>query len=114
MKYCAHCGNEVLDEAIVCPKCGCSVDYEIKRKPAQASTADDKLTLRLIAKVFMIIGTVVMGIGLFLIPLAWCLPMTIAYSNKIKNNEPVSIGFKVCVLIFVNVIAGVLMLCDND
>lgn len=27
MKFCKHCGNEVLDDAIVCPKCGCSVDY---------------------------------------------------------------------------------------
>ncbi len=26
MKYCTHCGNEVLDEAVICPKCGCSVN----------------------------------------------------------------------------------------
>lgn len=25
MKYCSHCGKEVLDEAVVCPNCGCSV-----------------------------------------------------------------------------------------
>lgn len=25
MKYCSHCGNEVVDEAFVCPKCGCQV-----------------------------------------------------------------------------------------
>ena len=24
MKYCSHCGAELLDEAIVCPKCGCA------------------------------------------------------------------------------------------
>ena len=24
MKYCTHCGNELLDEAVVCPKCGCA------------------------------------------------------------------------------------------
>ncbi|MCH5151434.1 MAG: DUF4190 domain-containing protein [Clostridiales bacterium] len=23
MKYCGHCGSELLDEAVVCPKCGC-------------------------------------------------------------------------------------------
>ena len=23
MKYCTHCGNELLDEAAICPKCGC-------------------------------------------------------------------------------------------
>lgn len=25
MKYCQHCGNEVVDDAVICPKCGCSV-----------------------------------------------------------------------------------------
>ena len=24
MKYCSHCGAELLDEAVICPKCGCS------------------------------------------------------------------------------------------
>ncbi len=23
MKYCQNCGNELLNEAVVCPKCGC-------------------------------------------------------------------------------------------
>ena len=26
MKYCSKCGNELLDEAVICPKCGCSVE----------------------------------------------------------------------------------------
>ena len=25
MKYCSKCGKEILDEAIVCPNCGCGV-----------------------------------------------------------------------------------------
>lgn len=24
MKYCEKCGNELFDEAVLCPKCGCS------------------------------------------------------------------------------------------
>lgn len=24
MKYCSKCGNELLDEAVICPKCGCA------------------------------------------------------------------------------------------
>lgn len=28
MKYCIHCGKECLDDAIICPACGCSVQYE--------------------------------------------------------------------------------------
>ena len=23
MKYCEKCGNELMDEAVICPKCGC-------------------------------------------------------------------------------------------
>jgi uncharacterized membrane protein YvbJ len=23
MKYCTHCGKEILDDAVVCPYCGC-------------------------------------------------------------------------------------------
>ncbi len=26
MKYCSKCGNELFDEAVVCPKCGCSTE----------------------------------------------------------------------------------------
>lgn len=26
MKYCTHCGKELLDEAVVCVGCGCEVD----------------------------------------------------------------------------------------
>lgn len=25
MKYCAHCGAQLVDEAVVCPHCGCAV-----------------------------------------------------------------------------------------
>ena len=66
------------------------------------------------AKVFMIIGTVVMGLTLWLIPLAWCIPMTVSYFKKIANGEPISTGFKVCTLLFVNVVSGILMLCDKE
>lgn len=28
MKFCTHCGKEVLDDALICPNCGCSVQYD--------------------------------------------------------------------------------------
>ena len=111
MKYCSKCGKELLDEAVICPQCGCHTGYQgydtSYMKPAAGPT-----TLQKIAKVFMIISTVVMGF--YLIPLAWCLPMTLSYCKKIKRGEPVGIGFKICTLIFVNTIAGILMLCDEN
>ena len=26
MKYCTHCGNQLVDEAVICPKCGCPTE----------------------------------------------------------------------------------------
>ena len=31
MKYCTHCGEQLLDEAVVCPKCGCAADGSFDR-----------------------------------------------------------------------------------
>lgn len=25
MKFCSHCGKEIMDEAVMCPHCGCAV-----------------------------------------------------------------------------------------
>ena len=107
MKYCTKCGNELLDEAVICTKCGCAIDPKFMNK-------NKKSELSTVAKAFMIISTVIMGFWFCLIPLAWCLPMTISYSNKVKNGENISNGFKVCCLLFVSVISGILMLCDNN
>lgn len=133
MSYCSHCGAEVHDEAIVCVKCGCAI------KPQQKQS-DGNDTLLVVAKVFMIIACVITPafgllygliflalsvvpgmafVGLIIImvcalPLAWCLPLTITVSNKIKNQEPIGIGIKICTLIFVNLIAGILLLCHYD
>lgn len=63
------------------------------------------------AFVLMVLATI--GMGVFIIPLAWCIPMTVYYYKRIHRAEPVGIGFKVCALLFVGVIAGILMLCDE-
>lgn len=104
MKYCSKCGQELVDEAVICTNCGCKV--------ASTTTAKVDSGLKTACKILMILSTVALAWGI--IPLAWCIPMTISYCRKIKNNEEVSMGFKICTLLFVNVVAGILMLCDND
>ena len=69
--------------------------------------------MKTVIKVFMILGCVV-GACAYLIPLAWCIPMTVIYFRKLKNNEPISTGFKVCSLLFVSLVGGILMLCDKE
>jgi len=108
MKYCTHCGAEIVDEeAVVCVKCGCKVADTKKSNK-------DNDTLKLIAKIFLIIGTVVMSLCGFLIPLAWCLPITLSICRKMENNESISTGLKVCALLFVNLIAGILLICTDE
>lgn len=105
MKYCTHCGAQLADEAVICPSCGCSAETETKK----AKTTD----LKPIAKIFMIIECVLSAFC-FLIPLCWTIPMTVIYCRAVKENRPVSIAFKICSLLFVSQIAGILMLVDND
>lgn len=32
MKFCEKCGNEIMEEAVVCPNCGCAVGREAKKQ----------------------------------------------------------------------------------
>ena len=118
--YCKNCGNQVDDKAVICTKCGCLTDLGEKMNlgqqnsspKAKTSSGCSSNTLGLVAKILMIISTVICG--LYLIPLAWMLPMTICLSKKLKNNQPISVGFKICILLFVNTISGILLLCMKD
>lgn len=107
MKYCQSCGAEVHEEAVICTKCGCSI---ANTKTATTSGGNDGLAIA--AKIFLILGCVAQG--WLLVPLAWCLPITISICGKMKRNEPVGTGLKVCSLLFVNLIAGILLLCRSD
>ena len=44
MKFCEKCGKEIMDEAVLCPGCGCAVKNEVEvpkavEVPKQAKTA---------------------------------------------------------------------------
>lgn len=106
MKYCEKCGNELVDEAVACTNCGCATTET--NRVMQEKTSGYKTAI----KILMIIGTVISGF--YILPLAWCIPMTVSYSNKIKRSESISLAFKICSLLFVSQIGGILMLCDKD
>ena len=108
MKYCTHCGNELVDDAVVCVKCGCACGDGIVNEMKKNMWTG----LKIAAKIFMIIGTVFHAF-FWLIPLAWCLPLTLSYFGKVDRGEKISLGFKICCLIFVSKVAGICMLCDN-
>ena len=64
-------------------------------------------------KVMMIIGCIA-GATWYLIPLLWCVPMTIVAWRKLDREEPLGTAFKVCTCIFLSRIAGFLMFMMKD
>lgn len=183
MKYCTHCGTQLVEGQAYCHNCGAKVEQNIDQQSSSYnSQVDDffadfqtteqqnyyqkvdtygtftnsqeqsdsqehfrKSGFSIAAQVLMILTCVgygivfiIMGITsmfllgagevaemgenivillvmsiIYLLPLAWVIPMTVVYTKSIKNGKDVSIAFKICTLLFVSLIAGVLMLCDT-
>ena len=61
-------------------------------------------------KFLMIAGTILTAFATYGVSLLWSIPMTVVY---FKNDGWVGNGFKVCTLLFVSLVAGILMFCDD-
>lgn len=109
MKYCTRCGAQMVDDAVICINCGCAAETTATPAP---SPSTDSSTLKMIAKIFMVLGCVITAISI--IPLCWTIPMTVHYFKAVKESRPVGLGFKICSLLFVSLVGGILMLCDNE
>ncbi len=136
--YCKHCGEEINDEAVICPKCGRIVNESKITALTQNEynhhyNARKSTELKKAAKIFMVISCV-LNLLVFIIsfaisvsredsflipfltaiPFLWTLPMTKHYFDCVDCIDyEISFGFKLCTLLFVNQIAGILMLCDE-
>ena len=99
-KYCSHCGKEVKKEAVVCVHCGCSL------KSAGISIDEDGMKLAI--QIFLIIG--IISTAFLLIPLIWTIPMYKKSMKYLNGELDLTDGYKICILLFCNVIAGVLLL----
>ena len=134
MKTCTKCGAQVEENVAFCPNCGSDMNAEAAQTTQTVETANGNFsgsepvyqgdvvngqipvyqnpyenngTITAI-KVFMIIACVA-SVSMYCIPLLWIGPMTYFFFKKVKNGEPIGTGFKVCTLLFVNIIAGILM-----
>jgi uncharacterized membrane protein YvbJ len=56
MKYCSHCGKELLDEAVVCHSCGCPVDNRPQQPMPQTQSYS---ILSIVGLVFAFIGPLI-------------------------------------------------------
>ena len=53
MKYCNQCGKELVDEAVMCPNCGCAVQAPVNQQEDKPSTG-----LNILAFLFPLVGLV--------------------------------------------------------
>ena len=69
MKYCSKCGNELFDEAVICPKCGCPAENvnPVAKSSAKGNVASASF-LNLIAFIINIL------VLIFLRPILLCVP----------------------------------------
>lgn len=51
MKFCQHCGKEIMDEAVVCTNCGCSVSSV---KNTQMTEVDESVSAGLVVLAVLI------------------------------------------------------------
>lgn len=53
MKYCQQCGSQLVDQAVVCPNCGCAVQAPVSQQEDKPSTG-----LNTLAFLFPLIGLI--------------------------------------------------------
>lgn len=110
--YCTNCGSEIPNNSNICTECGSFVGSGQNTGKRAGSSRSKNDTMKTLIKVFMVLGCIACG-GLCL-PLVWCIPMTVKTFRSLDAGKPLSTGFKVCSLIFVSIVAGILMLCMDD
>lgn len=97
MKFCSHCGNQLSDEAVICPSCGCSAEAPTAKKRDNNSDI-----FAVLGFVFSFISSVV---GLVLSIIAY--RSAVAENNRRNKNfavagiviSSVSIGCSVLVIV---------------
>lgn len=68
MKYCFRCGKELVDEAIICTGCGCSVQYDNRLvKKIEKPNVTDKENNMKIVHIFTFVSNIFFALTLSMI-----------------------------------------------
>ena len=110
VKYCTKCGYQLDLKAKICDNCGCKTD-DIKNNQSSTSSSNNS-SIRTVANIFVIIGAIVRCV--YIVPILWAVPLTIAYFKKNNKNEKIGTGFKIAILLLVSVIGGAILLIEED
>ena len=87
------------------------IEIQVADRPVTCNLSDKDKKLRMSAFVFSIISTVVAGV--FILPLAWCIPMTVHLWGIYKGKKQNSVAFGICELFFCSFIGGILLLVST-
>ena len=121
--YCKYCGAQIDPRAKFCSGCGRPVEEGAPMyggQPAQGAPAYGwqpapavrHSDLDTAIKVFMLLGCILMSLAI--LPMCWCIPMTVVLFKNMREGRFIGIGFKVCTLLFVSLVAGILLLCRDE
>ena len=64
MKYCTHCGKELLDEAVICPNCETKTGFDMQQEPVKVSKRSNTKKIILLISLAVLLVAVIIG-GLF-------------------------------------------------
>ena len=65
MKYCSKCGKEIMEEAVICPECGCAVEADAFSKTEADTESSTKINiLALLGFIFGLISWILNFFGL--------------------------------------------------
>ena len=92
MKYCSKCGKELVDEAVICTNCGCSV---AQTNATPAYVEEDKIS----------VGFCILA---FLVPLFGLIYWAVKRSDTPRRAK--AIGITALVSFILNIISSVLLI----
>ncbi|MBQ8769497.1 MAG: hypothetical protein IJZ15_07660 [Oscillospiraceae bacterium] len=92
MKYCSKCGKEIIDEAVICPGCGCAVKQEtVKKEVSYDDCVKNASTTNIIAGIILAVGVLC---GLFVSVLVGCVLCLVAELVVLGPNSKVQKALK--------------------
>lgn len=108
MKYCKHCGAELVEEAVVCPKCGCSVEEKV----AATTTAQKHHPCGIAGFVCSLTGLVLSWLGwvTFILLAAGFVLSIVGICLGKKNGQKTSLAIAGLVLSLVDLVVAIIII----
>ena len=134
MKICKNCGASNFDVRTVCEKCDAPLDVVVQVSVDNAFTVTAKIFMT-VSAILYALSAIPFGINWVLGVLAnnWMIAMASfvsmflfialatvtcflkgTYKRKLIRRKRIGLAFKICTLIFVHPVPGIMMLCDRN